>query len=73
MRKDVSLAILVLNKMPDIREKEESLLKSILERVRDADSAITLSIIVRDIRRIAGYAVAIADDAMNRVLVPTTH
>jgi len=73
LRKDVSLAISVLNKMPDIREKEESLLKSILEKVIDADSAITLSIIVRDIRRIAGYAVAIADDAMNRVLVPTTH
>jgi len=73
LRKDVSLAISVLNRMPDIRGKEESLLKGILERVRDVDSAITLSIIVRDIRRIAGYAVAIADDAMNRVLVPTTH
>lgn len=73
LRKDVSLAISVLNKMSDVRGKEESSLKNILERVKDVDSAITLSIIVRDIRRIAGYAVAIADDAMNRVLVPATH
>ena len=73
LRKDVSLAISVLNKMSDVRGKEESLLKNILEKVKDVDSAITLSIIVRDVRRIAGYAVAIADDAMNRVLVPSTH
>jgi len=70
LKKDVKLAITVLNKMAEIREKEEALLKSVMEKVKDVDTAITLSIITRDLRRIAGYAVAIADDAMNRVLTP---
>jgi len=72
LKKDVKLAITVLNKMTEIREKEQALLKSVMEKVKDVDTAITLSILARDLRRIAGYAVAIADDAMNRVLTPTT-
>jgi len=70
LKKDVKLAITVLNKMSEIREKEEALIKSVMEKVKDVDTAINLSIIARDLRRIAGYAVAIADDAMNRVLTP---
>jgi len=70
LKKDVKLAVSVLNKMDEIREKEEALLKSVMEKVKDVDTAITLSIIARDLRRIAGYAVAVADDAMNRVLTP---
>jgi len=70
LKKDVKLAVAVLNRMGEMREKEEVLLKSIMEKVNDVDTAITLSIIARDLRRIAGYAVAIADDAMNRVLTP---
>jgi len=73
LKKDVKLAITVLNKMNDIREKEEALLKNVMEKVKDVDAAIALSMIARDLRRIAGYAVAIADDAMNRVLTPSTH
>jgi phosphate uptake regulator len=72
LKKDVKLAVSVLNKMSDVREKEEALLKAIMEKVKDVDTAITLSIIARDLRRIAGYAVAVADDAMNRVLTPMT-
>jgi len=71
LKKDVKLAITVLNQMTEIREKEETLLKSVMKKVKDVDTAITLSMIIRDIRRIAGYAVAIADDAMNRVLTPS--
>jgi len=71
LKKDAKLAIIVLTKMNEIREKEEALLKSIMERVKDVDIAVTLSIIARDLRRIAGYAVAVADDAMNRVLTPS--
>ena len=70
LKSDVKLAIGVLNKMAEIREKEEALLKSIMEKARDVDTTVTLSMIARDLRRIAGYAVAIADDAMNRVLTP---
>jgi len=71
MKKDVKLAVAVLTRMSEIRDKEESLLKSIMEKVKDMDTAVTLSIIARDLRRIAGYAVAVADDAMNRVLTPS--
>jgi len=73
LKKDVKLAIEVLNRMNDAREKENALLKGIMEKVKDVDTAMTLSIIARDLRRIAGYAVAIADDAMNRVLTPSAN
>lgn len=56
--------------MTIIRQKEKTLLKKILEKTRDVDKAVALSMIARDLRRIAGYAVAVADDAMNRVLTP---
>ena len=71
MKKDARLAVTVLTSMNEIREKEDALLKSIIEKARDVDIAVTLSIIARDLRRIAGYAVAVADDAMNRVLTPS--
>jgi phosphate uptake regulator len=44
LRKDVKLAISVLNRMADVREKEEALLKNVMEKVKDVDAAITLSI-----------------------------
>ncbi len=71
LKKDAKLAVAVLIKMSEIREKEESLLKNIMEKVNDADAAVTLTLIARDLRRIAGHAVAVADDAMNRVLTPS--
>lgn len=70
LHKDVQLAIGVFGKMKLMREKEENLLKKILEKTKDVDTAVALSMIARDLRRIAGYAVAVADDAMNRVLTP---
>jgi phosphate uptake regulator len=70
LHKNVQLAIDVFGKMRFMREKEETLLKKILEKTRDIDLAVALSMIARDLRRIAGYAVAVADDAMNRVLTP---
>lgn len=68
--KDVKLAISVMNKMKEVREREGSLLTLILKRVKNVEAAVTLSHIVRDLRRIAGFSVAIADDAMNRTLTP---
>jgi phosphate uptake regulator len=70
LQKDVKLAIAVFGKMKFMRQKEEALLKKILEKTRDVDTAVALSMIARDLRRIAGYAVAVADDALNRVLTP---
>jgi phosphate uptake regulator len=70
LNKDVMLAIATMGRMSDARRKEEGLLTTILKKVKDADLAVALSHIARDLRRIAGYSVAIADDAMNRTLAP---
>jgi phosphate uptake regulator len=70
LQRNVQLAIQVFGQMDAIRKKEKTLLKKILEKTRDVDAAVALSMIARDLRRIAGYAVAVADDAMNRVLTP---
>jgi len=71
LKKDVKLAINVMVQMYETREREKALLKTVMEKTKDVDAAVTLGMIARDLRRIAGYAVAIADDAMNRVLTPT--
>jgi len=71
LTKNVMLAIATMGKMSDVRRMEKMLLTTILKKVKDADLAVALSHIARDLRRIAGYSVAIADDAMNRILGPT--
>jgi phosphate uptake regulator len=70
LKKDVRLAILAMGKMEKIRGKEKTLLTKVIEETKNVDTAVILGMIARDLRRIAGYAVAIADDAMNRVLTP---
>ncbi len=70
LEKDTRLAVHVFRKMSDIREREKDLLKEIMAKVKDIDTAVTMCLIGRDLRRIAGYSVAIADDGMNRVLTP---
>ncbi|UCG44757.1 MAG: hypothetical protein JSV58_04995 [Candidatus Bathyarchaeota archaeon] len=71
LKKDIKLAITSIGKMQDVRRMEKVLLTAIMKIVKDANLAVGLSHIARDLRRIAGYAVAIADDAMNRTLAPT--
>lgn len=70
LKKDVKLAISILRKMEEIRELEKFVLKKIMEKIPNTDLAVTLSMIARDTRRIAGQAVAIADDVMNKILRP---
>lgn len=70
LKKDVRLAISVMDRMSEIKEREELLLKIVIGKIRDVDTAVVAGMIARDLRRIAGYAVAIADDAMNRMLTP---
>lgn len=70
LKKNILLAIRVMRKMSKVRQKEKVLLTTILKKVEDADLVVALSHIARDLRRIAGYSVAIADDAMNRILTP---
>ncbi len=57
--------------MSDVREEEKKFLNEVMAKVRDTDTAVTMGLIGKDLRRIAGYSVAIADDGMNRVLTPT--
>jgi phosphate uptake regulator len=70
LEKDEKLAISVMSRMKEIKERESVLLKTVIGKTKDVDSAVVASMIARDLRRIAGYAVAIADDAMNRTLTP---
>ncbi len=70
LKKNVKRAIDVMAKMDEVRENEKALLKRIMENTTDMDTAVVLSMIGRDLRRIAGYGIAIADDAMNRILTP---
>ncbi len=58
--------------MSVVRQNEEGLLKEVMVKIKDIDTAVTMGLIGRDLRRIAGYSVAIADDGMNRVLTPTS-
>jgi phosphate uptake regulator len=71
LEKNVKLAIDAMGKMDEVRAKEKKLLTRIMNNVKDVDSAVSLGMIARDLRRIAGYSVAVADDAMNRILTPT--
>ncbi|MGD8565401.1 MAG: phosphate uptake regulator PhoU [Candidatus Bathyarchaeota archaeon] len=73
LKKDTKLAVQVFGKMTDTIEKEKHLLKAVMAKIKDVDTAVTVGLIGRDLRRIAGYSVAIADDSMNRVLTPLSH
>ncbi|UCE95938.1 MAG: hypothetical protein JSV51_09630 [Candidatus Bathyarchaeota archaeon] len=72
LKKDTKLSVKVLRKMSNVREKEKGLWKEVMAKIKDIDTAITIGLIGRDLRRIAGYSVAIADDGMNRILTPTS-
>lgn len=62
LSKDIVSANSVFQKMPQVRELYESGYK--LPAAYDEKDAYRLSLILRDIRGIAGYAVALADDAV---------
>lgn len=71
LNKSVKLALNVFSEMDYVRELERTILKKIMEKTTNIDMAVTLSMIARDTRRIAGHTVAIADDIMNRLLRPS--
>lgn len=62
LSKDIVSANSVFQKMPQVRQLYESGYK--LPAAYDEENAYRLSLILRDIRGIAGYAVALADDAV---------
>jgi phosphate uptake regulator len=70
LSKDMKRALRVFKSMTQVREDEQKLLREVMAKVKDTDAAVTLALIGRDLRRIAGHSVAIADDGMNRTLRP---
>lgn len=63
MNKDLGLASSVVDRMDEVRKLYEAIYASQLRGAR-AGASLPFSLIVRDIRGIAGYAVALADDAV---------
>jgi len=70
LSRDMKLALRVFKSMRKVRESEKKLLREVMAKVEDTDAAVTLVLIGRNLRRIAGHSVAIADDGMNRTLRP---
>lgn len=62
--KEINLILQVFEKMELVREMDEALATKILEAKSDPLIAIILTRMIRDIRAISGYAVAIAEDTM---------
>lgn len=63
MKKDIGLAGAVINRMDEVRRSYEAIFSSFPKGL-GAGKSLPSSLIVRDIRGIAGYAVALADDAV---------
>jgi phosphate uptake regulator len=63
MKEDLELASSVIDKMDEVRKSYEEILSSPPKNLGSAKS-LSFSLIVRDIRGIAAYAVALADDAV---------
>lgn len=68
INKDLERVFKVTTIMPKIREIEDELDRLVIKTVSDVDKAYKLMMIGREIRRIAGFSVAIADAAANRIL-----
>jgi phosphate uptake regulator len=62
-KKDLALASSVIDRMTNIRKLYETAHSASLKEHNDRTS-LALSLIIRDIRAIAGYTVALADDAV---------
>lgn len=63
MKKDLALASLVIDKMDEVRRLYETIFLALYK----SEQPVTLfpvGLVIRDIRGIAGYAVALADDAV---------
>ena len=63
MKKDLGLASAVIDRMDDVRKAYGAIFSSFPRSVGTGRS-LPLSLILRDVRGVAGYAVALADDAV---------
>ena len=65
--RDFSKAQRVMKLMTRVRNLDDTLSMQILNQAKDVRRAVTEMLIAREIRRIAGYTVAMADATANRV------
>src|SRR5574340_1197701 len=65
--KDFSKAQRVMKLMTRVRNLDDALSLQILNQAKDVRKAVTEMLIARELRRIAGYSVAMADATANRV------
>ena len=72
LEKNISKVLETTENMRRVRELDEELNHKTLETVKDTNKAVTILMIGRELRRVAGYAVAMADIAANRILGPET-
>ena len=70
LEKDFSKALQVTKMMENAKKLEKTANLKVLRNVRNVEKAVTLMLIARELRRIAGYSVAISDAAANRILTP---
>jgi phosphate uptake regulator len=68
--RDFRKALTVTSLMEEVRTVEERLSVEVMENIRDLEEAVTLLSVARDLRRVAGHCVAIADATANRVFNP---
>lgn len=67
LQRDYSKAQRVMKLMTRIRNLDDALSLRILNQAKDVRRAVTGMLVAREIRRIAGYSVAMADATANRV------
>ncbi len=70
LEKSFSKTMQVIRTMDDVRREDEKLSAKITGNSRSVKKAVTEMLIAREIRRIAGYSVGMADAAANRILSP---
>lgn len=72
LQKDFDLAVKTMRLMDRLTKKEEEFLHRVATEEKDSDVVFRLRMIGSELRRIGGYSVGIADDALNRFLVPAS-
>ncbi|MEM2236847.1 MAG: phosphate uptake regulator PhoU [Candidatus Caldarchaeum sp.] len=72
LEKDMKKVFSVVESMEKVRQLDEELNMRVLQTVKEADKAVITMMVGRELRRVAGYAVAMADIAANRALGPKT-
>lgn len=70
--KDFPKVVKVTRLMGDAKRLDETIARKALESSKDVGFVATVLLIARELRRIAGYAVALADVAANRMFAPAT-